>query len=164
MNRVKHYLKEIALFIVVMTIFANIISLYKSSELNQKPLMLNSVTLIDNMSYQLDNNKPILVHFWATWCPTCKLEAGNIDLISKHYNVLTIAVNSGSNSDIQHYLKEHNYNYNVVNDKDGTLSQKFKIAAFPTTFIYDKKHRLKFSEVGYTSTLGLYLRLLWASL
>jgi hypothetical protein len=51
----------------------------------------------------------------------------------------------------------------VINDSSGFISSEFNIAAFPTTFIYDKEKNLVFSEVGYTSTLGLWLRMLWAS-
>ena len=164
MNRIKHYLKEIAIFIVVMTIFANLLSLYKSSDLNSESLQLNSVTLLHNQEFIIDNNKPVLIHFWATWCPTCKVEASNIEFISKHYNVLTIAVNSGTNSELLEYLNENNFTFKVVNDKHSLYSSEFKIAAFPTTFIYDKDKNLVFSEVGYTSTIGLYLRMLWAEI
>lgn len=164
MNRVKHYLKEIALFIIVMTVFANIISIYKSSDLNSKALKLRSVTLMNNELYSFRNNKPILIHFWATWCPTCKLEASNIELISKQYDVITIAANSGSNREIQEYLDENNFTFKVVNDEESIYANNFKIAAYPTTFIYDKDRNLVFSEVGYTSTIGLYLRMWWASL
>ncbi len=164
MNRVKHYLKEIAIFIVVMTIFANLISLYKSSDLNANPLQLNTLTLINDELYSLNQDKPVLIHFWATWCPTCKLEASNIEFISKYYNVVTIAVNSGTKADINKYLKEHSLSFNVVNDEDSTYAGEFKIAAYPTTFIYDKNRNLVFSEVGYTSTIGLYLRMWWAGI
>ncbi len=44
----------------------------------------------------IPNNKPILLHFWATWCPTCKFEAPNIEKVSKDYEVITIAVQSGT--------------------------------------------------------------------
>jgi len=164
MNRVKHYLKEIALFIVVMTIFANIISIYKSSDLNSESLKLSSVTLMNGELYILDKNRPLLIHFWATWCPTCKLEASNIELISKQYNVITIAVNSGSNREIQNYLDKNNFTFKVVNDENSIYASKFKIAAYPTTFIYDKNRDLSFSEVGYSSTIGLYLRMWWAGI
>ena len=52
----------------------------------------------------------------------------------------------------------------MVNDKESLYAQDFKISGYPTTFIYDKDRKLVFSEVGYTSTLGLYLRMWWASL
>jgi thiol-disulfide isomerase/thioredoxin len=145
-----------------MTLLANILSLYKSSDLPKSALTLVNIKLIDNKSYVL-NNKPLLVHFWATWCPTCKLEASNIQMLSKHYEVLTIAVKSGSDADIKQYLKENDLDFNVINDSSGFISSEFNIAAFPTTFIYDKEKNLVFSEVGYTSTLGLWLRMLWAS-
>ena len=164
MNRLKHYLKEIAIFIVVMTIFANILSIYKSSDLNNEALTLNSITLMNNELYSFKEDKPILIHFWATWCPTCKLEASNIEMISKQYEVISVAVNSGSNKEIQNYLNENGFTFKVVNDQQSIYSSEFKIAAFPTTFIYDKNRNLVFSEVGYTSTIGLYFRMLWASL
>ncbi len=163
-NKIVHYLKELVIFLVVMTIFANIISLYKSQELNSESLKLNNVYLLDNVKYEIDNSKPILVHIWATWCPTCKLEAGNIEMVSKYFNVLTIAVKSGSDDELKNYLNENHYSFNVINDNDGTLSSEFNIGAYPTTFIYDKNKKLVFSEVGYTSTFGLALRLWWASL
>ncbi len=164
MNRVKHYLKEIAIFVIIMTIFANIISLYKSSDLNSEALNLNSVTLMNNELYSFKDDKPVLIHFWATWCPTCKVEASNIETISKEYDVITIVVNSGSNKDIQGYLDENAFTFKVVNDQDSMYASKFKIAAYPTTFIYDKNRDLVFSEVGYTSTIGLYLRMWWAGI
>jgi thiol-disulfide isomerase/thioredoxin len=162
-EKVKHYIKEIVLFFLTMTIAANLLSLYRSQSLNDEALSIKEFKLIDNTLYTVDTNKPLLIHFWATWCPTCKLEASNINFLSKYYQVITIAVKSGSDYEIKKYLDEHNYHYKVVNDKDGTLSQKFKIAGYPTTFIYDKDQKLRFAEVGYTSTAGLALRMLWSA-
>jgi len=163
-KKLKHYAKETLYFIVFITLFANILSFYKSGDLNKETLKLTQAHLINNSTYMIDNTKPILIHFWATWCPTCKLEAQNIEYLSQHYNILTIAVNSGSDQDIKNYMKEHNLNFRVINDKDSLYAQKFHIAAYPTTFIYSSKKELIFSEVGYTSTLGLFLRMWWASL
>jgi len=146
-----------------MSIFANGISIYKSTSLNKEPLKINKLTLFDGTTYNFVKNKPIMIHFWATWCPTCKLEAGNIDRVSKYYNVVTIAVKSGSNKDIKKFLQENNLNLKVVNDKNSVYAREFNISGFPTTFIYNKNRKLIFSEVGYTSTLGLYLRMLYSS-
>jgi thiol-disulfide isomerase/thioredoxin len=163
-NKIKRYLKEIILFIVLLTIFANAMSIYKSQDLSQKPLNIQSFKLINNQEYSIPNNKPILIHFWATWCPTCKLEASNIEFLSKYFNVLTVAVKSGNNNEIEKYLQEHNYTFKVVNDKDGELSAQFRISGFPTTFIYNKDKKLVFSDVGYSSTFTLYVKMWWANL
>ena len=163
-KKILHYTKEFLLFMLVMTLFANALSWYKSQELNKGHLPSLPTKLINNSDYVPANGEALLVHFWATWCPTCKLEAANIEQISKHYSVVTLAVNSGTNFQINEYLKKNNLEFNVINDKDGYFAKQFNISAYPTTFIYDKNHNLIFSEVGYTSTLGLYLRMWWANL
>lgn len=160
-QKLKHYAKEIFFFLITMTILMNIISLYKSSDLNKEPLNLANITLIDGTEYTYNNDKPILIHFWATWCPVCKLEASNIQTISKNFEVLTIVVKS-EKEEIVEYMKDNGLNYNVVLDKSGVLATEFNIAAYPTTFIYDKDKNLLFSEVGYTSTFGMWIRMLWA--
>ena len=40
--------------------------------------------LLNNEHYSLltDNRRPLLVHFWASWCPVCKLEQESVQAIS----------------------------------------------------------------------------------
>ena len=152
-EKLKHYSKEILSFIIVMFIISNLISYYRSTELNNTPL---------DIKYEFINDKPILIHFWAEWCPTCNIEAANIQTISENYQVLTFAVKSGSDEDIKNYMLDNNLDFEVINDNDGFFAQKFNIKVYPTTFIYDKDKNLVFSEVGYTSTIGLYFRMWWA--
>ena len=162
--KIKHYIKEILLFILIMGIFTNVISLYKAQDLNKSTLTLQTQKLIDSSSYTFDKNKPLMLHFWATWCPVCKAEADNIQRLSHYYNVVTVAVNSGTDYEIQQYLNKKGLTFKVINDKDSSLSKHLNVSVFPTTFIYDKNKNLIFSEVGYTSSFGLWVRMLWASL
>jgi len=159
-NTIKKYLKESIIFVVLVTLILNGVSYYRSLDLNTDKLDIQTFKLLDNKTYKVKNDKPILVHFWATWCPTCKFESPNVETISKDYEVITIAVESGSKKNIQNYLDEHELTFNVVNDKDGYFARKFNIQVYPTTLIYDKDKFLKFSEVGYTSTAGLYSRMM----
>ncbi len=80
--------------------------------------------------------------------------------MSKHFEVITVAVKSGSEKDIKEYLDKYQLKFKAVNDDKGLISQKFNIKAFPTTLIYDKEKVLEFSEVGYTSTLDLFIRMM----
>ena len=160
MEKLKYYMKEIAIFIVIVTVLSNVISFYKSSGLNKNSLNNIESTLV-NKYFKSSNEKPLLIHFWATWCPTCKLEASNIEYISQNYNVITVAVKSDN---ITKYMKENNLTFKVIEDKDSMISQKFNISAYPTTFIYDKNKNLIFSEVGYTSSFGLWIRMFISSL
>lgn len=162
-TKLKSYAKEAIVFCIVMLVVANGISWYKSQDLNLEKLQYVEYILLQNQSYKIEESKPVLVHFWATWCPACKIEASSIEKLSKDFEVVTIAVKSGTDQEISKFMSENNYNYNVVNDFEGELSQEFNIAAYPTTFIYDKSKNLRFSEVGYSSYIGLWLRMQWAS-
>jgi len=158
-EKLKHYAKEIILFFLIMTIFANIISFYKSGDLNKEKLSIVNLELLDGSYFEYKANKPLLIHFWATWCPTCKLEAQNIQFISENFEVITVAVKSGSVYDVQDYMISNDLNFSVFNDEDSKIASAMNVAVYPTTFIYDKDKNLVFSEVGYTSNLGLWLRL-----
>ena len=161
----KKILKEFTIYAIMIFIAMNVMSYVRSPTLENSSLPNISSILIDNSKYSTpqQTNKPLLIHFWAIWCPTCKLEADNIQKISEHFDVITIAVKSGSNSEIQNYLNENNFDFKVINDNNGELSSQFLVPAFPTTFIYNSNKELVFSEVGYTSFLGLYARMLWAN-
>ncbi len=160
---IKKILKDIVVFLIMLFIVTNIISFLRKPDLpNQQLPSFHAKTLKDNEIYTSLERKPILLHFWATWCPTCKMEAGNIQRISSSFRVISVAVNSGSDEEIKTYMKKHDLNFETINDSEGKLASMFKVNAFPTTFIFDSDKNLKFAEVGYTSTLSLYIKM-WLS-
>ncbi len=162
--RLKSWAKEIILTLLLLFVVSNAISYFRAPTLKDEMLPLITTTLIDKQSFSTleYRNKPLLIHFWATWCPTCKLEASSIKSLSHDYNVVTIAVKSGSDETIKAYLKEHGLDFKVINDQDGRYAEQFLVPAFPVTFIYDAQNRLAFSEVGYTSEWALRVRMWWA--
>ncbi len=111
------------------------------------------------------SNEATLIHFWATWCGICQLENDNIQTISRDYRVLNIAMQSGSDADLQAYAQEHNMKTdNIINDNSGSLAKLLGVKATPSSFFISKNNQIKFIEVGYVSTLGYRLRLWWTSL
>jgi len=111
-----------------------------------------------------DKNRPILVHFWASWCPVCKLEQSNIQNISHDYPVITIAMQSGNDEEVKQFMKEEGLTFKVINDELGIISQRYNIRGVPVSFVVDKDNKIDFIEVGYTTELGLKIRMWWAGL
>ena len=162
----KKLLKEVVIFALLLFISSNALSYLKSQNLNDKKLPEFQATMIDNNEFNslhVSHDKPLLIHFWATWCPTCKMENSTIDALSKKFDVVTIAVNSGSDAEVRAFLKEKNFSFKVINDTNATLAKLYQVEGFPTTFIYNKNRNLEFSEVGYSTYITLYLKLLYAS-
>ncbi|WP_428087009.1 redoxin domain-containing protein [Candidatus Thioglobus sp.] len=119
---------------------------------------------------ELMNSNPlpdqaVLIHFWATWCPVCNLENDNIQSISKDYKVLNIAIQSGTDLDIQTHAEDNDMKLdNIINDQSGSISRLFGVKGTPSSFFVNTKGQIQFTEVGYVTTLGYRLRLWWAGL
>jgi len=104
-------------------------------------------------------DQPVLVYFWATWCPVCKLEQNTINSISKNHRIITVAISSGSEPEVREYLQKNNLSFPVIVDKDGTIANRFGVRGTPTSFVVRRDGNIAFSEVGYTTGWGLRLRL-----
>lgn len=156
----KKIIKECLKLALIMMIVMNVVSYFKSRNVDKSLLSIKDLPLLDGSNYSISGKgKPILLHFWATWCGVCHLESGNIEKISQTYEVITIASRSQS---LKNYMEDNQLSFRVVDDRLGNYAAAFNISAFPTTLIYDGEGKLRFSEVGYTSTVGLYLRMWWA--
>ena len=104
--------------------------------------------------------QPVLVHFWASWCGICRAQQGSIDAIALGYpNTITIAIQSGSDAEVGRHLVEQGLHFSVLNDTYGQLSAAWGVQGVPTTFIISQDGQIRFTEVGYTTSLGLRLRL-----
>ena len=159
----KKSLKEVAIFVVMLFVISNVISYIRAPSLESDTLPALKMTLLDGSAFESEalSGKPLVIHFWATWCPACKAEASNIQSLSKSYEVLSIAVRSGSDEEVASYMKKNGYDFRVFNDSEGVWAERFHVSAFPTTFIFDAHGALKFTEVGYTTTIGLESRILF---
>jgi peroxiredoxin len=105
--------------------------------------------------------QPLLLQFWSTWCPVCSLEQGSIDSIDQDYAVLSIAMDDSSADEIQRWMAKEGVFYRVIHDPAGNISNRYGVRAVPTSMIIDAAGEIRFVEVGYTTELGLRLRLWW---
>lgn len=122
---------------------------------------LQGITLA-GQSYALPVHpaQPVLVHFWATWCPVCRTEQGSITSIAHDDpNVVTVAMQSGTPEEVTRHMREQGIDFPVINDPDGSLSRSWGVHAVPASFIVTPDGRIRFVEVGYTTGIGLRLRL-----
>ena len=106
---------------------------------------------------------PILIHFWATWCPICHLEQTSIQAISRDYPVISIAMNSGEAVEVEQFLKQQGLDFPVINDPQGDIAKRFGVTGVPVSFIVNDRNQIRFVERGYTTEWGLRLRLWFSS-
>lgn len=113
----------------------------------------------ENLDLKDLQGKPVLVHFWATWCPVCRTQDGNIHNLAQDYQVLGIASNSGDARDIRQYLDQERLEFPVMLDETGELGNSWGVKGVPSSFIIDSGGEIRSIAVGYTTEIGLRIRL-----
>ena len=125
-----------------------------------------SGVLMDGTAFTIAEfaGKPVLFHFWATWCPICDLQKNNVQSISQDYPVITIASWSEGEAEVKAYMQENQLTFPVMLDNSGKLAQTFGLKGVPASFILDSHGEIKFIETGYSTEPGLRFRLWLSSL
>jgi thiol-disulfide isomerase/thioredoxin len=103
-----------------------------------------------------------LVVFWATWCPVCKAEEGNIESVATDWPVISVAMQSGNAAEVVKHLQQRGLTVPALIDEDGRHAANWKVRGVPTHFIIDPAGNVRFRVVGYATTWGLRARLWWA--
>lgn len=119
--------------------------------------------LVDGAPVSLSEfrGRPVLLQFWASWCPVCSMEQGTIHSIAQDHAVLSIALDESSVDEIRRWMANKGVSYRVILDPSGDISGRFGVKALPTSIIIDASGKIRFVEVGYTTEIGLRLRLWW---
>lgn len=116
--------------------------------------------LADGSPYQLDPAEgPFLVHFWASWCPVCRVEQDSIASIAADLPVMTVATTSGSAEEINAYLLEQGLVMPVLMDEEGEIARSWGVRGVPATFVVDTSGDISHAGMGYATELGMRLRL-----
>lgn len=106
------------------------------------------------------NDRPVLVYFWASWCPICRAQQPVIRSVGEDWTVLSVAWQEDlSTAALRDYVQKAGFDFPVLQDLDGSLGKRFGIQGVPTAFVVDQAGEIRFVEVGYSTTLGLKARL-----
>jgi hypothetical protein len=75
---------------------------------------------------------------------------------------MSIATQSGDALAVGREMRERNYGWPTVIDTDGSIMKQFALPGVPGFVIIAPEGNIRFVSVGYTSEIGLRLRLWWA--
>ncbi|QXL84858.1 TlpA disulfide reductase family protein [Comamonas sp. NLF-1-9] len=106
--------------------------------------------------------QPVVLNFWATWCPPCRREMPVLLQASRERpQVRFLWINQGEDKfKAGRYAQQQGLPpASVLLDADSALSHSLGLRALPTTLFYDAQGRLVASRVGELSAATLAERL-----
>jgi thiol-disulfide isomerase/thioredoxin len=110
------------------------------------------------LSMQAFKGRPLLVNFWATWCPPCIEEMPTLDKLQAEFktqNVLFVGIGIDSPSNIRQFLEKTPVSYPIVIGglEGSNISKQMGNAqgALPYTVIINTQGKATSSKLGKIS-------------
>lgn len=89
--------------------------------------------------------KPLLLEFWATWCPPCRKSIPHLNELYAKYKdrgLVAIGVTDEDRPVVESFLQKMPMNYAVAIDAEGKLAAGFGISAIPHALLVDKTGKI----------------------
>ena len=114
---------------------------FQLPNLDYEPISLNEL-----------RGKPVVLNFWATWCPACIDEMPYLQEIHEEYSdegLMLLAIDVGeSPSQVEKFMQSNNLSLPVLLDTSGVVAQKYSILNIPTTFFIDGDGVIQEKRIG----------------
>ena len=110
-----------------------------------------------NTSSFNNNNNPMIISFWATWCKPCVRELSNIsdlyDEWRKETGVKVIAIstdNSRSSIRVAPFVSGKGWEFDIYLDTNQDFKQAMNVPNIPHTFLIDGNGNIVYEHANYT--------------
>lgn len=105
-----------------------------------KPAPQFSMTLLDGGEFHLEEHagRPIVMNFWASWCPPCRDESPGFERVWQKYRdsgVLFVGVDiQDTQEEAARYVEEFGLTFPNGRDPDGKITVDYGVIGLPVTF------------------------------
>jgi len=85
--------------------------------------------------------QPVVLNFWATWCPPCRAELPELQAASERLQgqVAIVGVNQAEDVErVRTFVADLGLTFTMPLDERGQVSRAYNVRSLPTTFFIDR--------------------------
>jgi thiol-disulfide isomerase/thioredoxin len=95
--------------------------------------------------------KPVVLNFWATWCPPCIQEMPSLVQLQKQLGdkvtILAVSEDDDDNA-YKQFVRDHNVDLLTVRDTRQNTNGLYGTTGFPETFVIDRNGKIARKFIG----------------
>lgn len=102
--------------------------------------------------------RPVIINFWATWCPPCKEEMPRIQKFYRRFadRIVVLGIDVGESRDqVKRFVEKAGFAWTFLLDTDTKVTERYAVFAIPTTFFLDSKGVIHAKYLGPLSEAQL---------
>lgn len=162
-SKVLAILKQILIFSAVVVAIGQ----WQSRHLPSGAAPSFPVHTLNGEAFELPSrNELSVIYFFATWCGVCRVSMPNLHQIQEYFpqvSVRAVALDYETAEEVVAFKSDLDLQVPVYLG-DEQVRKLWKINAYPTYVVVDAKGRIQAASIGYSSQLGMILRVVWAKI
>ena len=108
------------------------------------------------------SGKPVILNFWATWCPPCRSELPAFDKLYRQYgnevSFMMIDLTDGYRETVEgvkKFMSENGYTCPVYYDTEGSAAEAYSVSSIPFTVAVGRNGNIVGTHLGAMSEAAL---------
>jgi peroxiredoxin len=103
----------------------------------------------------------VVLNFWATWCPPCRVEMPELDAYQAEMGdrMVVLGIDMGEPATvIAPFIREYGLRFPILLDESGAIATTYSVTGLPTSIILDRGGIIRERVVGAMTRDGLARR------
>jgi len=107
----------------------------------------------ESLTLSAFEGRPVLINFWASWCPPCREEMPHLQAAAEANPELVVLAVDATHTErsveqVAAFVEEFGLTFPVALDRDGAVNDQYLVRALPTSYFVDRSGIIRVKYLG----------------